>query len=399
MSGPFMAERSTTQIRSIEHVRRRNWAFMAVLLLAIALTWLIAAKTTYHPLTEQPAATSPAVDPITILGPGLIRVDSNSSFWKNFAIADVKQELTRRPLFIVSCSVVARLQRGDAPVANRWMFESDRLTKSYAEWIRSGDEVQSALNQQSETQNLVDATNKYLTEEVNRLQPLNMDASIPDAEFRKARIEEKKGQLQGNMDMFTVNSRVQTAQNNRATVERELLQAGINPDAFAKPKEDSVLVVADVPESDLAQVRPGQLCNLRFDAFATRHFETPVKSFSPLVSQQRRTLHVLFERTSLVDCSLEAGMSGEAEFGIEPRNVTLLTAESVLNVDDADYVLVEAGHDTWRVQSIKCGDFYDDKAEVVSGLAPEVKVISRGAFLLMPAVVKSLSQHRPDPVP
>src|SRR5262249_39817855 len=154
--------------------------------------------------------------------------------------------------------------------------------------------------------------------------------------------------LQGAKDVFEAETAVTTAERTRATLERQMFQAGMDPRLLGTTASGTAIVVADVPETRKALVQAGQACVGRVFAFKDKPFKAKVATLSPTVSKERRTLKVFF---SLEDpgVRLRPGMFAEIGLDADPRLVLLVPTDAVLHVAGADYVLVGGEGGVWRI--------------------------------------------------
>src|SRR5207248_58417 len=110
-----------------------------------------------------------------------------------------------------------------------------------------------------------------------------------------AEYDVEQAKLQGAKDIHDAEKVINDAVRNRGLLERQLLQAGVDPTVVAQGKDNLVLVVADVPEAKVAQVRAGQACEARFFSYQDIAYQGRVGRLGPSVSKEKRTLRVTFE--------------------------------------------------------------------------------------------------------
>ncbi|HTI50906.1 MAG TPA: efflux RND transporter periplasmic adaptor subunit, partial [Planctomycetaceae bacterium] len=124
--------------------------------------------------------------------------------------------------------------------------------------------------------------------------------------------------------------------------------------------------------------------------YPDRTFAAHVETLSPLLSDQRRTLRVLFELSD-PDNVLRPGMFAEVGLGTDDREALLIPADALLHISQEDYIVVGAGPGKWRVTLVRTGEEHEGTFEVLRGLAPGGTVIGSVAILLKPAVMQALS--------
>jgi multidrug efflux pump subunit AcrA (membrane-fusion protein) len=273
-----------------------------------------------------------------------------------------------------------------------WLFQTPELETLYTDWVKAGADIAFTEKQLAKIRELALARTSYQQSVVDRLKKLAESGSGAQRDLLAAEAERLQGQLQAQKDIYEAENAVQSARRTRASLERQLYQAGLDPRLLERPKPSTDLVVADVPEARLNLVGLGQKCEARFYAFPGEVFKGEVVSLSPTLSRERRTLRVLF---LLVDPGdrLKPGLFADIGLGTEPHRRLLVPADAVLHVGRSDYVFVaddETG--VWRVAEVGLGDAHGSRYEVLSGLRAGDRVIARGAILLKPLLLEALAR-------
>jgi cobalt-zinc-cadmium efflux system membrane fusion protein len=196
-------------------------------------------------------------------------------------------------------------------------------------------------------------------------------------------------QLEGQKAVFEAEAAVNVGTRNRAALERQLFQAGVDPHLLERAPEGATIVMADIPEAKVGLVAAGQACEARFYGFPDTAFPGKVSSLAPTLSGERRTLRVFFELNDQQG-RLKPGMYAEIGLGTDPRQTVLLPPDSVLHIGRADYVLVETGSGVWQVTEVKVGEQDGTRVEILDGLQGGERVIGSGAILLKPVVVRAV---------
>lgn len=338
-------------------------------------------------VSTPPQRTTPAVQ---VIGPRLIRIDSATPLHKELSIAKVRPQTISFPILMTTGSILARIHAGEGSLEDRWQFSSLELSTTYGDWVKTKNDIEFSENQLAKTKDLAAAETAFREAIVHRLKPLMESGSIPEKDFKQAQADLLKAQLQGDKDVHSARSELRQALRSKTSLERELAQAGIEPVVFSRAVEDMVLVVANVPEIRLSQVHEEQACEVRFYGYPDLTFPGHVEALSSSVTQERRTLRVLFDLNDPKGM-LRPGMFGEVSLGTEQRTALLIPAESLLHVDRDDYVLVAEGPGLWRVQEVTTGELHDGALEVLTGLADNAEVLGNGAILLKPALIQSLA--------
>ena len=328
---------------------------------------------------------------VQLVGPRLIAVQAGSLLEKKLAIVPASREQITTPVLTVTGSVVAHLRAGSEPAEDRWQFSSPELLTTYADWQKARTEVDFAEKQLNKTRELTTARLTAQTKVVERLRKLVAAGTeaIKDLAAEEANLLQT--QLEGQKAVFEAEAAVKVAARNRAALERQLFQAGVDPHLLARADEGATIVMADVPEVKVGLVAAGQACEARFYGLPEMVFPGKVSSLAPTLSGERRTLRVFFELNDQHG-RLKPGMYAEIGLGTDPRQTVLLPADSVLHVGHSDYVLVETEPGVWRVTEVKVGEQDGTRVEILDGLQGGERVIGNGAILLKPVVAQAVLQ-------
>lgn len=360
--------------------------------------WLIAAALIGAAVWQFRA--SPVVEPqprlvqsdeVRLAGPGLIEVRPGGLLEKKLDLTIVRKERITTPLLTVTGAVMARLRDGPGPVEDRWQFSSVELSAIYADWQKSRTEMEFDAKRLIKTRELTAAQLNSQRRVVERLRKLVATGTEAARDLSSAEASLLQLQLEGQEAVFEAESALSQATHSHADFERHLLQSGVDPALLENVQTGASLVMADVPEVRIGLVAVGQACEARFYGLPDRLFRGVVRSLSPVLSPERRTLRVFFELDD-PESRLKPGMYAEIGLGTDPRQAVLAPGDGILHIADADYVLIEAGAGIWSVTKIVAGEPAGERIEVLEGLKGGERLISNGAILLKPLVVKALLQ-------
>ncbi|MGH8550375.1 MAG: efflux RND transporter periplasmic adaptor subunit [Methylococcales bacterium] len=341
----------------------------------------------------KPETQAARSDAVTLAGPGLIAVNPGSLLERKLDLTIVQKERITTPLLTVTGAVMARLRAGTGPVEDRWQFSSVELSAIYAGWEKAGTEMEFDAKRLFKTRELTAAQLNSQNKVVERLRKLVATGTEAVRDLSAAEASLLQLQLEGQEAVFEAESALTQATHSHADFERHLLQAGVDPALLEKVPAGASLVMADVPEVRIALVAAGQACEARFYGLPDHLFRGVVRSLAPALSPERRTLRVFFELNDR-EGRLKPGMYAEIGLGTDPRQAVLAPADGILHIADADYVLTEAGIGLWKVTEILVGERAGERVEVLKGLKGGERLISKGAILLKPLVVKALLQDK-----
>ncbi|MDF9393583.1 MULTISPECIES: efflux RND transporter periplasmic adaptor subunit [Methylococcus] len=341
---------------------------------------------------EQP----PKPGTATVAGPWLVAVEPGSLLERKFDLTTVRKERIGTPLLTVTGAVMARLRPGKEALADRWQFSSVELSRIYADWEKASTQMDFEAKRLKKTRELTAAQLQSQERVVERLRKLVATGTEAVRDLTQAEAALLQIQLEGQKAVFEAESALTQATHSHADLERQLLQAGVDPALLEHADADSAMVMADVPEVRISLVKPGQACEAHFFGLPGQTFRGTVRSLAPALSPERRTLRVFFELDDSKG-QLKPGMYAEIGLGTDPREAVLVPSDGVLHIGDTDFVLTEAGSGLWRVTPVQVGERAGEGVEILAGLTGGERLIGYGAILLKPLVVQALLEARTAP--
>jgi len=379
---------------------KRAWDSLQLLLCLGVVGLLLAYLTVWHGhgrlAQEEPTNADKASD-VSVTGHKSIAIRPDTPIYRKLDIITVNQTETTEPIVTATGVNVASLQTRGNGSANGsanglhdfWQFHSTELLTTFADWQKTDAEIDFAEKQLQATERLVEATveaQKAVVERLERLVQVGTDAPRDLAEAKAALIQ---AEIEGRKEIYEAQAALRLAQQEKAVLARQLTLEGLPPDLIISTTRDVDIVRADVPESMIRQVEAGQHCVAQFFSYPELKFYGKVLSIVPVLSQELRSLRVLFAIEDAEDM-LRPGMFAEIGLGIDPRMVLHIPPESIISTGGSDYVLVRKSDSDWRVTAVQIGELRESGVEVYGGLEDGDQVISRGAILLKPIIVESL---------
>ncbi|MEO1392332.1 MAG: efflux RND transporter periplasmic adaptor subunit [Cyanobacteria bacterium J06634_5] len=141
-------------------------------------------------------------------------------------------------------------------------------------------------------------------------------------------------------------------------------------------------VVANVAETDIAQIQPGQPASIRADAFPDRTFEGAVAQVAEqaTVTSNVTSFEVRVDLSEAAKTELRPGMNVDVEFQAgELADVLVVPTVAIVREDQGEGVLVMGPEGTPRFLPIETGLTVDDKTEVVTGLEGHEQIVLSAA--------------------
>jgi membrane fusion protein, heavy metal efflux system len=384
---------------------RERWAkawSTAQFYLAIVLTGGFAAYLFLFPHgigkhAEDPPRPRP-VEIVQTIGPRTIQIQKGSGLEQKLELTKVQEARITSPLLSVTGTVVASLRPGGKAGSDFWQFNSPEVLTAYTDWQRA---VADATFSETHLKQIADlaqtrlAAQRKVVDQLERLVQAGTE-SLKSLAAEQTLLAEHE--IQGKKEVHEAESALRIARRQEAALAQQLQQSGLEPSLLQSATADLDIIVADVPEVFLSRVKVGQQCTARFLGIAGQDFGGIVKSILPVLSRERRTLRLLFVIDDPQD-QLRPGMFAEIGLGTDPREALLASAEGVLHIGRADYVLARPGDDgPWHITEVQVGEPQHGQVEVLQGMAEGDRLIGKGAILLKPVVVRSLQTEDTESV-
>jgi membrane fusion protein, copper/silver efflux system len=214
---------------------------------------------------------------------------------------------------------------------------------------------------------------------------------VPEAEIAAL---EKTRKPKRAVTMTSPISGVVTA---KTVVQGARISAGDTP--FEITDLSQVWVLADAHEHDLQRVRIGTPVSLTMEAIPNHVFEGRVSFIEPVLDARTRTAKVRLAFANPRG-ELRPEMFGEVVFHARPREAVRVPFDTIIDSGDRKIVFIALGNGSFVPREIVAGDSSGDDVEVIAGLHPGERVVSRANFLvdsesrLQAAVAALTSQPR-----
>ena len=144
---------------------------------------------------------------------------------------------------------------------------------------------------------------------------------------------------------------------------------------------DRVWVEADVYESELPRVRPGQSAVVTLPYLPGEEHRGRVALILPALDPESRTGRVRIEIAN-PGGRLRPGMYADVVLRTSGREAPMVPESAVIYTGPRQIVFVEEGEGRYREQEVRLGPKSGDAFEVISGLKPGDRVVTSGNFLI-----------------
>ncbi len=166
----------------------------------------------------------------------------------------------------------------------------------------------------------------------------------------------------------------------RNVVEGQAFKAG--DVLFRLADHSQVWMMADVSESDLDALRPGQPVSVTTRARPGRVFNGAVSVVYPHLMKETRTARVRIELPN-PDMALLPDMYGDVEITTgDNQDALAVPSSAVIDSGNRQVVLLDLGEGRYEPRDVKVGRNGNGFTEILSGIAEGDKVVVNGNFLI-----------------
>lgn len=142
-----------------------------------------------------------------------------------------------------------------------------------------------------------------------------------------------------------------------------------------------VWVVAQVPETEIANVRRGQTVDIEVPALGKATVTGQLIHVGEILNPETRTVTVRTEIDN-TDRRLKPAMLATMLIMAQPTERLVVPATAVVREENADHVFVEAGEGNFRLTRVTLGPVQEGRRAVLSGLNEGARIVADGAFHL-----------------
>lgn len=139
--------------------------------------------------------------------------------------------------------------------------------------------------------------------------------------------------------------------------------------------------LAQVYEYELPQIKVGQKARVLFPNLGGKAFESSVAFINPHIDPQTRRAEVRMEVENPQHV-LKPDMWGDAEIEVSAEDVLVVPASAVINTGERDVAFVDRDDGHLEPREVKIGAKTDDYWQVLEGVKPGEKVVTRALFLV-----------------
>jgi HlyD family secretion protein len=160
---------------------------------------------------------------------------------------------------------------------------------------------------------------------------------------------------------------------------------------FSMARDDRLELRAQVAESDLPVVQPGESVNIHCAVTGTTEIHGTVREISPAVDSSTRLA------TARIDvpakCGMKPGVYAEGRVAVGKTAVLTVPSRAVIAQDERSFVYVVTPAKTVVARTVTTGARSGDLMEIKSGLSPDDVVVTDGAGFLKDGDLVAVSDH------
>ncbi len=275
------------------------------------------------------------------------------------------------------------------------VIDSPDITAAYSEFVKEASDLE------YDTRAYELAKDLYASKAIPQkdLKQAENDLVKARAEFRRAKerllsLRVPMAELEKPLAQQRITSRFEMKSPLTGTVvERAVTpgqSVGGDPDQvlFTVADLDTLQVVADVYERDLALVKVGEVGRANVEAYPGVDFPAAVAAIGDVVDPNTRTIKVR-AWVNNEDRRLKPEMFARLHLDVgEATAFISVPKEAVLEVDGKQFVYIEESPGRYTKRAVKVSPVSQDQVRVLEGLSPGQRIVVKGAVLIKGQEVK-----------
>ncbi|MFT4031122.1 MAG: efflux RND transporter periplasmic adaptor subunit [Siphonobacter sp.] len=235
-------------------------------------------------------------------------------------------------------------------------------------------------SKENPSQNLVLFNDAALASEYTQLLQHRINIRTLEVSLARAKDLAANGAGTGR-DVLEASTQLENEKASLIEHEANLEMGGFPADLLMKARTQTAWVVCEVPESELARVKKGQSCKLKFTAYPNHTFNGVLQAINEIADVQTRMikLRILVQNAG---GQLKAGMFATVQFGIAEGNFLSVPQSSVVTIQGKDYVFVKTAARIFERRAVTTGQQTTNDIIVFTGLKSGEEVVTENAMQL-----------------
>jgi cobalt-zinc-cadmium efflux system membrane fusion protein len=304
-------------------------------------------------------------------------------------VADESRVVHIRPLakgrvekiFVTPGSAVSKEQ----PLISFDYIELGELQNEYAKARAAADVTEKSLKRAEQLSNIGALPRSEY--EKRKADHENSLANIKDVEFKLTRYNISPAQLNTELTQSVLRSPSSGVLTTFDAAEGEIVEP--DTELFTIADLSRVWVEANVHETDLRLVKPGQKAEIRSDAYPDQLFSGAITKVGDVLDVATRTVKV---RCEILNPKTQLKLEMFVQVTIptsETRKALLIPEVSVQEIDHMPVVFVKKDEEHFEKRNIQVGQKSGSEIEVISGLKQGETLVTDGSFSLKSEFLKA----------
>jgi multidrug efflux pump subunit AcrA (membrane-fusion protein) len=183
-------------------------------------------------------------------------------------------------------------------------------------------------------------------------------------------------------DIIEAEAEVNSSSAEVAEFEGKLRAVGFNPNELQSVASNSVLLISDVPETNMSVIKKGKQVKVKFASFPDLNLTGKADAIGDNIDPVTRTIKVRVVLSNK-EGKFKPGMYARVDFGEETvSDIAVVPYSSVITVEGKTYVFVQKTRGEFERREVVLGNSGTDNIAVLQGLFPDEEVVTGGAMLL-----------------
>jgi cobalt-zinc-cadmium efflux system membrane fusion protein len=166
-----------------------------------------------------------------------------------------------------------------------------------------------------------------------------------------------------------------------ASQENKLNVIGLDANSTQSLTSGKVLIIADIPESQIGKIRVGNFAKIVFNAYPTEKFTSKVVHIGKIVDPLTRTIKSQIALDNK-DGRLMPGLYGQVMLDINQQSEVAAPVTSIFTARGKYFLFVEKKPGTFERREVLVGVQSNDWVEILKGVDTNDRVVSKGTMLL-----------------
>jgi cobalt-zinc-cadmium efflux system membrane fusion protein len=159
------------------------------------------------------------------------------------------------------------------------------------------------------------------------------------------------------------------------------VQAYSTPNPFTISDLTTVWIVCDVYENDMANVRIGQLADIKLNAYPDKVLKGTISNVGSILDPNIRTAKVRIEVANPGEMMRPGMFASATLFGKGKQNYAAVPASAIVHLHDRDWVYVPVQEKFKRIEVVSGEQLPNNMQQILSGLQPGQQVVTNAINL------------------